>query len=82
MGGLGRGHYITHAKNNNKWFTFDDSRVYEIEKEKVSTKSAYVLFYSLANIDDIEIFSKLEGDPNSLLESSEHNSPSSVCNIM
>lgn len=46
-GGLGGGHYTAYAKNfvNNKWYTFDDSRVTETEPENVITGAAYLLFY-------------------------------------
>lgn len=47
MGGLGGGHYTAHAKNihDNKWHTFDDSCVTDIDENSVISKSAYVLIY-------------------------------------
>ena len=47
MGGLGGGHYTAHAKNahDQKWHTFDDSCVSDIDESNVITKSAYVLIY-------------------------------------
>jgi len=47
MGGLGGGHYTAHAKNvhDQKWHTFDDSCVTDIDENSVISKSAYVLIY-------------------------------------
>jgi hypothetical protein len=47
MGGLGGGHYTAHAKNQHdqKWHTFDDSCVTDIDENNVISKSAYVLIY-------------------------------------
>jgi ubiquitin C-terminal hydrolase len=47
MGGLGGGHYTAHAKNTNdeKWHTFDDSYVSDVDENSVITKAAYVLIY-------------------------------------
>jgi len=47
MGGLGGGHYTAHAKNahDQKWHTFDDSCVTDIDESNVISKSAYVLIY-------------------------------------
>jgi ubiquitin C-terminal hydrolase len=47
MGGLGGGHYTAHAKNTHdqKWHTFDDSCVTDIDENNVISKSAYVLIY-------------------------------------
>ncbi|CAF1545387.1 unnamed protein product, partial [Didymodactylos carnosus] len=47
MGGLGGGHYTAHAKSfhDQKWHTFDDSCVSDIDEQNVVTKSAYVLVY-------------------------------------
>ncbi|CAF4349932.1 unnamed protein product, partial [Rotaria magnacalcarata] len=47
MGGLGGGHYTAHAKNihDQKWHTFDDSCVTDIDETNVISKSAYVLIY-------------------------------------
>ncbi|CCF58753.1 hypothetical protein KAFR_0F01560 [Kazachstania africana CBS 2517] len=46
-GGLGGGHYTAYVKNfiDNKWYYFDDSRVYETDPEKSVSGSAYLLFY-------------------------------------
>jgi len=47
-GGMGGGHYTAYAKNkeDNKWYTFDDSHVSSIpDPERVKTTAAYVLFY-------------------------------------
>ena len=47
MGGLGGGHYTAHAKNvhDQKWHTFDDSYVSDIDENNVISKAAYVLIY-------------------------------------
>jgi ubiquitin carboxyl-terminal hydrolase 4/11/15 len=47
MGSLGGGHYTTHAKNvhDNKWHTFDDSYVGQVNEDDVISSSAYVLIY-------------------------------------
>lgn len=46
-GGLGGGHYTAHAKNvyDQKWHTFDDSCVSDIDESNVISKAAYVLIY-------------------------------------
>ena len=82
FGGLGRGHYVTYASNNNKWYTFDDSRVSEMDKEKVISKSAYVLFYSLVDVNDVEFSGKMNNG--NILHDSTNNttSPGSFCKIM
>ncbi|CAF4083947.1 unnamed protein product [Rotaria sordida] len=47
MGGLGGGHYTAHAKNSNdnKWHTFDDSYVSDVNEDNIISKAAYVLVY-------------------------------------
>jgi ubiquitin carboxyl-terminal hydrolase 4/11/15 len=47
MGGLDGGHYTAHAKNvyDNKWHTFDDSNVSDVDENSVISKAAYVLIY-------------------------------------
>lgn len=47
-GGLEGGHYYSYAKNhiNNKWYRFDDDKVYWVEDEEEVLKSnGYILFY-------------------------------------
>lgn len=46
-GGMNGGHYTAMCKNFNdsKWYEFNDSRVEEIEEEKLVSEAAYVLFY-------------------------------------
>lgn len=44
-GGLGGGHYTAYAKNNEKWYEFDDSRVSNSFKKDIVSSSAYILFY-------------------------------------
>ncbi|CAF0813777.1 unnamed protein product [Rotaria sordida] len=43
----GGGHYTAHAKNSNdnKWHTFDDSYVSDVNDDNVIGKAAYVLIY-------------------------------------
>jgi len=47
MGGTTGGHYTAYCKNNksNKWYTFNDSSVHEMQANEVCTENAYVLFY-------------------------------------
>jgi ubiquitin C-terminal hydrolase len=47
MGSLGGGHYTAHAKNvhDNKWHTFDDSYVGQVNEDDVISSAAYVLIY-------------------------------------
>ncbi|KYQ96883.1 peptidase C19 family protein [Tieghemostelium lacteum] len=47
MGGVGSGHYTSCVKNRNQWFHISDSSVQPIEKSKVKSNEAYVLFYEL-----------------------------------
>ena len=44
-GGTGFGHYTAICKNFDKWYSYDDSSVYEVYPEKAITSDAYVLFY-------------------------------------
>ena len=46
-GSLNGGHYIALCKNtiDNKWYEFDDARVYKLSEEKINNNSAYILFY-------------------------------------
>ena len=46
MGSMGGGHYVAHIKNsNNKWYTYNDNRVNEINISTVLEKQAYILMY-------------------------------------
>ncbi|GAA5907514.1 hypothetical protein JCM8208_001400 [Rhodotorula glutinis] len=47
FGGLGGGHYTAFAKNheNGRWYDFDDSRVSEIQPDRIKSSAAYLLFY-------------------------------------
>jgi ubiquitin carboxyl-terminal hydrolase 8 len=46
IGYLNGGHYISHVKNmNNKWYTYDDQTVSEIDRDKLRKKQAYILVY-------------------------------------
>ncbi|KAL8154118.1 hypothetical protein V2J09_011878 [Rumex salicifolius] len=45
-GGLGSGHYTAFVHHGGgHWYDFDDSHVHPINKEKLKTSAAYVLFY-------------------------------------
>jgi len=44
-GGINSGHYTCTIKQNDKWITCDDRRIYEIEQERVMSSNAYILFY-------------------------------------
>ncbi|KAF9667055.1 hypothetical protein SADUNF_Sadunf16G0293100 [Salix dunnii] len=46
-GGLGGGHYTAFAKliDENRWYSFDDSRVSPVNEADIKTSAAYVLFY-------------------------------------
>ena len=48
IGGLHGGHYFAYCKNfiDKKWYEFNDSHVNKIEKKKVVSDNAYVLFYN------------------------------------
>ena len=44
-GSLGGGHYTAYARQADTWYLFDDSRVEEVEPQKIVSNSAYLLFY-------------------------------------
>lgn len=46
-GSLGGGHYTAYAKNNGKWYSFNDSSVHAVSASSVtnSMSTAYMLFY-------------------------------------
>ena len=63
VGGLHGGHYFAYCKNyiDNDWYEFNDSNVDKIDKNKVVTENAYVLFYSRKRenkINEEELFNK------------------------
>jgi ubiquitin C-terminal hydrolase len=37
IGDLDLGHYTTYAKNNGRWFEFDDEKVQEVSKSSISS---------------------------------------------
>ena len=39
------GHYTANCLNRNDWYCFDDENITEINKDKIVTDSAYILFY-------------------------------------
>lgn len=46
FGGMGGGHYNAYCKMpNGNWWCFDDSHVHAVDKDKICSSSAYVLFY-------------------------------------
>ena len=63
VGGLHGGHYFAYCKNyiENDWYEFNDSNVDKIDKNKIVTENAYVLFYSRKRenkINEEELFKK------------------------
>jgi len=63
MGGLHGGHYFAYCKNckDGEWYEFNDSNVDKIDKNKIVTENAYVLFYSRKRenkINEEEMFNK------------------------
>ena len=64
-GGLHGGHYYAYCKNvkDGEWYEFNDSHVSKIEKKKVCSETAYVLFYKRKReenekINEEELFNK------------------------
>lgn len=45
VGGTGGGHYFSYIENGGNWFNFNDIYVQSLDKDKVITNAAYVLFY-------------------------------------
>jgi hypothetical protein len=63
VGGLHGGHYYAYCKNckDNEWYEFNDSHVSKIDKKKVCSDTAYVLFYCRRHdkkIDEEKLFKK------------------------
>ena len=63
MGGLHGGHYYAYCKNckDGEWYEFNDSNVEKIDKNKIVTENAYVLFYNRKRenkINEEELFKK------------------------
>ena len=76
IGGLQGGHYYAYCKNckDNEWYEFNDSSVDKIDKNKIVTENAYVLFYKKRRndnekINEDELFNKpfIEIDKDKLL---------------
>ncbi|OZC06417.1 hypothetical protein X798_06597 [Onchocerca flexuosa] len=44
-GAMASGHYVAYAKNNNQWFSLNDSRCQAVKESQIDKKSAYLLFY-------------------------------------
>ena len=51
-GSLNGGHYLAYAKNQNEWYTFNDSSVSQIDESRLITNSAYVLFYRRRDLEN------------------------------
>ena len=63
VGGLHGGHYFAYCKNykNGEWYEFNDSNVDKIDKNKIVTENAYVLFYNRKRenkLNEEELFNK------------------------
>ena len=65
VGGLQGGHYYAYCKNckDGEWYEFNDSNVDKIDKGKIVTENAYVLFYCRKRenenkINEEELFNK------------------------
>lgn len=51
-GHLDGGHYTAFCKlDNHRWYTFDDSNVYEMRDADVCSQAAYILFYAIEEND-------------------------------
>ena len=49
---MGRGHYVTYAKNpNGRWYCYNDSSCREVAPEHIDADSAYILFYERQGVD-------------------------------
>lgn len=44
-GGLGGGHYTAYAKNNEKWYDYNDSSVRACSSSNIGGSGAYMLYY-------------------------------------
>ena len=65
IGGLHGGHYFAYCKNckDNEWYEFNDSNVDKIDKNRIVTENAYLLFYKRRRdennkINEDELFNK------------------------
>jgi hypothetical protein len=61
LGALGGGHYVTSVRDwkTNKWKSFNDGLVSDVEPQELLTPSAYILFYArrdLHNVSFRELF--------------------------
>jgi hypothetical protein len=72
FGGMGGGHYTAFAKNGDKWYEFDDSRVSRVPDEQIEStvvsSAAYNIFYRRRDWHENNIkigidFDKLEEKP-------------------
>jgi ubiquitin carboxyl-terminal hydrolase 4/11/15 len=53
-GSLGGGHYTAYAKNDGKWFDFNDSSVRGMSEDGVQGEGAYILFYKRKITDKVK----------------------------
>ena len=42
---MGVNHFTSFCRNNKRWIEYDDSKVSELNDEKIVSNDAYVLFY-------------------------------------
>lgn len=42
---MGGGHYTAYGKNDDNWYSFNDSSVHRVGANEVVHKDAYMLFY-------------------------------------
>eukprot|EP01132_Coremiostelium_polycephalum_P003176 gene3176-3975_t len=47
MGNMGTGHYTAFVKNREQWYSISDGSYHSVDKSKIKTPEAYVLFYEL-----------------------------------
>jgi len=52
FGSLGSGHYTAYVRNNNCWWSFDDSSVKKMSPSDVCSTGSYVLFYKRKDLKD------------------------------
>lgn len=52
-GKIDNGHYISYSRQADEWFRFDDSMVVKIEEKEVLGAEAYMLFYTIEQLDNI-----------------------------
>ncbi|XP_065063974.1 ubiquitin carboxyl-terminal hydrolase 8-like [Rhopilema esculentum] len=53
-GSFESGHYTAYCANQNKWFCYDDNVVSEIDKNKLKSSAAYLLFYTATELTGLQ----------------------------